>query len=76
MAPKPRNYKREDAMYEDNPVQVKERENRNTARRQAEKKGQVHKGDGLEVDHKDGNPLHNSPKNRQILTRHANRKKA
>lgn len=45
-----RNYKRE-AAYEDRPEQVKRREDRDTARRKAERKGIVHKGDNREVDH-------------------------
>lgn len=52
MAPlnKNRNYRKETA-YEESPAQVKRRESRNKARRKAAKKGQVHKGDGMEVDH-------------------------
>lgn len=45
-----RNYAKETA-YENSPAQVKRREARNRARRKAEKKGLVHKGDGREVDH-------------------------
>lgn len=45
-----RNYKKETA-WEDSPAQVARREARNKARRKAVKKGQVHKGDGLEMDH-------------------------
>ena len=44
------NYPKETA-YEDSPAQVKRREDRNTARRKAQRKGSVHKGDGKEVDH-------------------------
>lgn len=45
-----RNYAKETA-WEDSPAQVKRRVARNKARRAAEKKGLVHKGDGKEVDH-------------------------
>jgi hypothetical protein len=45
-----RDYKKETA-YENRPEQVKRRVARNKARREAEKKGLVHKGDGKEVDH-------------------------
>jgi hypothetical protein len=45
-----RDYKKETA-YENSPEQVKRRVARNKARRQAEKKGLVKKGDGKEVDH-------------------------
>jgi hypothetical protein len=45
-----RNYKKETA-YENSPEQVKRREARNKARRDAMKKGKVKKGDGKELDH-------------------------
>lgn len=41
-----------DTAYENRPEQVKKRELRNAARAQLEKAGKVHKGDGLDVDHK------------------------
>lgn len=47
---KNRDYKKETA-YENSPAQVKRRVARNKARKEAEKKGLVHKGDGKEVDH-------------------------
>jgi hypothetical protein len=43
------------AEYQKSPAEVKKREARNQARYQALKAGLVHKGDHLEVDHK--NPL-------------------
>ena len=49
--------------------------NRKKARRLMEKAGKVRKGDGKEVDHKDGNPHNNSKKNMQIMSRSANRRK-
>lgn len=52
-----------------------ERASRNKARREAEKKGLVRKGDGMEIDHKDGNPMNNSKKNKRVVTRHTNRVK-
>lgn len=45
-----RDYKKETA-YESSPEQIKRREARNRARRQAMKEGKVHKGDGKELDH-------------------------
>lgn len=45
-----RNYKKE-TEYENTPEQVARRVQRNKARREAMKKGLVHKGDGKEVDH-------------------------
>ncbi len=50
MVRRDRNYKKE-AAYEDEPSQVRRRVARNRARRAAEKRGLVHKGDAKEVDH-------------------------
>lgn len=69
----PRNYKKENA-WEDSPAQVKRREARNAARRKEMRKGRVHKGDGLEVDHLG---YHRSGSLRHVpvavVSRHANR---
>lgn len=68
-----RNYKKETA-YENTPAQVARREARNKARRRALKKGTVHKGDSLELDHvgfhRRGS-LANVPT--RVVSRHANR---
>jgi hypothetical protein len=48
----PRDYKKEYANYQGKPDQIANRADRNSARRQMEKKGVVSKGDGLDVDHK------------------------
>jgi hypothetical protein len=53
----------------------KERALRNKNRREFEERGVVRKGDGKEIDHKDGNPRNNSRSNLQVMTRTANRKK-
>lgn len=47
-----RNYKQEYENYQGTPEQIKKRAMRNAARREMEKKGLVHKGDGKDVDHK------------------------
>ena len=47
-----RNYKLEYANYQGSEEQKKKRAMRNAARREAEKKGLVTKGDGKDVDHK------------------------
>lgn len=47
-----RNYKSEYANYQGSDEQKKKRAMRNAARREAEKKGLVTKGDGKDVDHK------------------------
>jgi len=43
--------------YNSKPEQVKRRTARNTARRRMIAAGKVRKGDGKDVDHKDGNPI-------------------
>lgn len=70
-----RNYRREYDQYHGKPEQIANRASRNAARAEEVKAGRVRKGDGMEVDHKDGNPRNNARSNRQILTRTANRKK-
>jgi hypothetical protein len=54
MATRPRtaHEKAYDAAYQNQPEQIKKREERNKARYQMEKAGKVHKGDGKDVDHK------------------------
>lgn len=59
--------------YQKSPEQVKKRENRNRARYQMIKAGKVHKGDGKDVEHKDGNALNNSKSNWGVGTQHHNR---
>ncbi len=68
-----RNYQQENK-YKKKPAQIKAREERNLARAQAMRKGQVHKGDGKDVDHirplsKGGS---NAPSNRRVISRHSN----
>ena len=68
-----RNYAKETA-WEDSPRQVKRRENRNKARRQAMKKGLVRKGDKKELDHLGYHPkgtLKGVPA--KVVSRHKNR---
>lgn len=68
-----RNYIKEDA-WEDTRAQVKRREARDRARRKAIKKGKVHKGDKLELDHigfhRRGSLDHVPTR---VVSRHANR---
>lgn len=61
------------AKYQASPEQKKRRAARNKARRQMIKAGKAHKGDGKDVEHKDGNPLNNKPGNWRMGTRHHNR---
>lgn len=71
----PRDYKKEYREYHGKPDKIKLRSNRNKARRMMIKEGKVRKGDGKEVDHKDGNPRNNHRSNLQILPRTKNRQK-
>lgn len=66
-------HRKAQAKYQKSDEQVQKRENRNTARRHMEKLGKVHKGDGNDVAHQDGNALNNSPTNWAIQKRHKNR---
>lgn len=68
-----RNYKREYERYQSSKKAKRDRAARNTARRRAEREGRVHKGDGMEVDHRDSNPQHNSRSNLRVVTRKFNR---
>jgi len=68
-----RNYRKEYDDYHARPDQKKKRANRNAARRKLAKQGRVKKGDGMDVHHKDGNPLNNSPGNLQALRAKINR---
>lgn len=61
------------ARYQKSPEQIQKRENRNLARAHMEKLGRVHKGDGKDVEHKDGDALNNSPINWRVGTRNHNR---
>lgn len=67
-----RNYKQEDA--NDSPKRKQQRAERNAARRQLEKEGKVHKGDGKQVDHKQ--PLSKGGSNKRgnlrVRSTHAN----
>lgn len=71
MGYKPGDYEK----YHASPRMKKERALRNKNRREFEKKGLVRKGDGKEIDHKDGNPQRNGRGNLRVISRHANRVK-
>src|SRR5271165_1842240 len=59
--------------YESTPLEIKKRENRNQAERVLEREGKSHKGDNVDIGHKSGNALENSPKNWILENRHKNR---
>lgn len=70
-----RDYKKEYRTYQGTPEQIANRSERNKARRKMEKAGKVRKGDGMDVDHKDGNPRNNSLSNLRVTTKSHNRSK-
>lgn len=70
-----RDYKKEYRTYQGTKEQIRRRSSRNKARRRLEKDGLVRKGDGKDVDHKDGNPLNNSRSNIRAMDASKNRSK-
>lgn len=74
MARAKRNYRKEYDEYQGLPLQKKRRADRNKARRQAEKRGLVHKGDGKEVDHLGSHRTGRLKSVRtKVVSKHANR---
>lgn len=71
--PSTRNYKKEYSNYQGTAEQKKKRASRNSARSAMVKAGRVRKGDGKDVDHKNGNPKDNSKKNLRAISKSANR---
>lgn len=71
---KDRDYKQE-AKWASSEEQKKNRAARNKARRQLMREGKVRKGDGLEVDHRDGNPRNNKRSNWKVMPASQNRSK-
>lgn len=70
---KKRNYRREYDLYQGRPDQIKERASRNAARREMMKAGKAHKGDGLDVAHKNDNEMSNDMDNLEMQTKKKNR---
>jgi hypothetical protein len=68
-----RNYRKEYDNYQGKPEQKKNRAKRNAARAKLAKAGRVHKGDGLDVDHKLGIDKGNGNGNLRVKTKSANR---
>jgi hypothetical protein len=52
-----------------------EKASRNHVRQEFMKDGKVHKGDGKDIDHKNGNPLDNNPGNLHVVSASTNRSK-
>ena len=68
-----RDYRREYENYDSREDVKKRRAARNKARRFMEREGRVHKGDGKDVDHRDGNPHNNGKSNLRVMDASANR---
>jgi hypothetical protein len=68
-----RNYRKEYDNYHAKPEQRKNRSKRVLARRLMMKLGKVKKGDGKDVDHKDGNPKNNGKHNLRVRDKSENR---
>jgi hypothetical protein len=70
----PRDYKRERALQLKSPKSdLKANASRKAARRKLEKAGKVTKGDGKDVDHKNGNPKDNKKSNLRVQAKSKNR---
>lgn len=66
-------YKHEYETYQSSAKAKSERAARNSARREALRKGKVHKGDDKDVDHIRGVSAGNGPKNIRVMSSSANR---
>lgn len=70
-----RDYADEYRKFHSSEKSKKDRASRNKARRLAEALGKARKGDGRDVDHRDGNPRNNSRSNLRVMSASANRAK-
>lgn len=70
---KKRNYEKEYQNYQGTEKQKKNRAKRNAARAKMEKAGKVHKGDGQDVIHRNGNPKDNKTSNLGVQSKSKNR---
>lgn len=68
-----RDYKSEYKNYHAKPEQREKNNARKRARYALEKGGVVSKGDGKDIDHKDGNPMNNKRSNLKVTSKAANR---
>ena len=68
-----RNYRQEYDRYQGSTKQKKRRAMRNKANRKARASGQIRKGDGKDVHHRDGNPMNNKAGNTVIQKASTNR---
>ena len=70
---KKRNYRAEYDRYQGTPEQLKRRASRNAARAKMMKAGKAAKGDGKDVNHKNGNPKVNKLSNLENIAKSKNR---
>ena len=68
-----RNYRKEYDNYQGKPKQKKNRAGRNKSRRALTRVKKVRKGDGKDVDHKDGNPRNSARSNLRVTPKSKNR---
>lgn len=68
-----RDYKKEYENYQGSEKQKKRRAMRNKARREMIREGKAKKGDGMDINHRDGNPMNDKKSNYQVQTKSANR---
>jgi hypothetical protein len=71
----PRDYKKEYAKFQSSNSSKKDRASRNKANRLAKSEGRISKGDGKDVDHRNGNPRDNRKSNTRVVSRSTNRAK-
>jgi len=71
----PRDYKAEYSKFQSSTASKRDRASRNKVRRAAERSGRVRKGDGKDVDHRNGNPRDNRSGNLRVVSRSYNRGK-
>jgi hypothetical protein len=70
-----RDYKDEYKKFQSSTKSKKDRAHRNKVRRKALREERVEKHDGKDIDHVDGNPRNNSPKNLRVVSKSKNRAK-
>lgn len=68
-----RDFRDEYKKFQSSPKAKKDRAARNKARREAEKEGRVSKGDGKDINHKDGNPRNGAKSNLEVVSKSENR---
>lgn len=70
-----RDYRHEYMKFHSSTESKRDRASRNKVRREAERVGRVRKGDGKDIDHRNGNPRDNRKGNLRVVHRSVNRRK-